>query len=442
MLPSSSNDSSNLALTNVDEQDRRASILKKMLPPEMISTRPGAGGDTSSDGRVNVGVSCFVRVTLKDGASHEDIGYGHAENAKNKFSALEKAKKEASTDGIKRALRMFGDVLGNCLYNRNYLNKSSKFAKRNAAENYTESDLYRPNSIPQITSGSHTNTVQPTNPPDNSILRKEVESSKVPIGHRPSPRKLMNAPIEHDRKAFELTKSEIDDFSFQDYNDYGIQDCEWDTSLDEIIGVIEYETQDSPNNKREILKNPIVTSPSQKKVRVAEIDLFSANLNTDNSNLGANNNSVQNTSKNISYIKPTTIYNTNSNSNSNLNTNTIPNTINNTGSNKNVYPNSSNNANYKTLLNSGNENISSSNITSNKPNNLSLNNSSSCDDSLPNNAPSFAKLPTNSNAIPVNSFKNQYQAPNHSKQGPSVPYRNDILGNSASGFMRASNLHK
>ncbi|OMJ17091.1 DNA repair and recombination protein RAD52 [Smittium culicis] len=440
MLPSSSNDSSNLALTTIDEQDRRASILKKMLPPEMISTRPGAGGDTSSDGRVNVGVSCFVRVTLKDGASHEDIGYGHAENAKNKFSALEKAKKEASTDGIKRALRMFGDVLGNCLYNRNYLNKSSKFAKRNAAENYTESDLYRPNNIPQITSGSHPSTIQPTIPPNNSILRKEGESSKAPLGHRPSPKKLMNAPIEHDRKAFELTKSEIDDFSFQDYNDYGIQDCEWDTSLDEIIGVIEYETQDSPNNKREILKNPIVTSPSQKKVRVADSDLFSANLNIDNSNLGANNISVQNTSKNVSYIKPTSIYNTNSNSNSNINA--IPNIINNAGSNKNVYPSNSNNANYKAPSSSSYENVTSNNIISNKSNNLSLNNSSSTADSLPNIAPSFAKLPTNSNTIPVNSFKNQYQAPNHPKQGPTVAYRNDILGNSASGFMRASNLHK
>jgi hypothetical protein len=45
------------------------------------------------------------------------------ENCKGKGAAFEKAKKEAATDGLKRALRNFGNVLGNCLYDKEYLKK-------------------------------------------------------------------------------------------------------------------------------------------------------------------------------------------------------------------------------------------------------------------------------------------------------------------------------
>ncbi|KAF2809281.1 recombination protein Rad52 [Mytilinidion resinicola] len=136
------------------------SRLSKQLGPEYVSTRPGAGGgrvayleaqkainlandvfgfngwsssirevtidfvdEVQATGRVNIGLSIIVRVTLKDGTFHEDIGYGHIENCKGKAPAFEKAKKEAATDGLKRALRTFGNVLGNCLYDKEYLVK-------------------------------------------------------------------------------------------------------------------------------------------------------------------------------------------------------------------------------------------------------------------------------------------------------------------------------
>lgn len=85
-----------------------------------------------------------VRVTLKDGTFHEvlfvgtgvvtkksnvnlqDIGYGTMENGKNKAQVFEKAKKEGTTDALKRALRNFGNVLGNCLYDKEYLGKVVK----------------------------------------------------------------------------------------------------------------------------------------------------------------------------------------------------------------------------------------------------------------------------------------------------------------------------
>lgn len=82
------------------------------------------------NGRFYVGVSAFVKVQLKvsenitfvllrlcsrircvmlsflqDGAFHEDVGYGVSEGLKSKALSLEKARKEAVTDGMKRALK-------------------------------------------------------------------------------------------------------------------------------------------------------------------------------------------------------------------------------------------------------------------------------------------------------------------------------------------------
>ena len=72
-------------------------------------------------GRYCIGVSAIVRVWLRDGASHEDIGYGKADNVKLKSDGLDKAKKEAVTDALKRALRNFGNLLGNCLYDKAHI---------------------------------------------------------------------------------------------------------------------------------------------------------------------------------------------------------------------------------------------------------------------------------------------------------------------------------
>ena len=80
-------------------------------------------------------VTAIVRITLQDGCYHEDVGCGSGENIRGKASALDKvrlpcletrqilmieAKKEAVTDATKRALKTFGNVLGNCLYDKEY----------------------------------------------------------------------------------------------------------------------------------------------------------------------------------------------------------------------------------------------------------------------------------------------------------------------------------
>lgn len=69
----------------------------------------------------SVGVSCLARVTLKNGIFREDSGFGTADNQKMRGQAYEKAKKEAVTDALKRALRQFGSALGMCCYDKEYL---------------------------------------------------------------------------------------------------------------------------------------------------------------------------------------------------------------------------------------------------------------------------------------------------------------------------------
>ncbi|KAL2178050.1 uncharacterized protein P884DRAFT_258944 [Thermothelomyces heterothallicus CBS 202.75] len=139
------------------------SRLDKQLGPEYISTRPGPSGqklhyitaekliqlanevfgfngwssairDIKIDyfdkderaGKYEIGVTVIVRVTLRDGTYHEDLGFGHTENIKNKYQAFEKAKKAGTTDALKRTLRQFGSLLGNCIYDKAYLSKVTK----------------------------------------------------------------------------------------------------------------------------------------------------------------------------------------------------------------------------------------------------------------------------------------------------------------------------
>lgn len=154
------------------------SRLQKQLGPEYISSRSGPGGqklhyipadkciqlanevfgfngwssqikdlqvdfvdENPTTGKVNLGLSVIVRVSLRDGTFHEDIGYGHIENCKGKAAAFEKAKKEGTTDAMKRALRNFGNVLGNCIYDKDYLAKVTKV--KVAPTKWDSENLYR-----------------------------------------------------------------------------------------------------------------------------------------------------------------------------------------------------------------------------------------------------------------------------------------------------------
>ncbi|KAJ4292380.1 Cell death protease [Kalmusia sp. IMI 367209] len=189
------------------------SRLNKQLGPEYISQRPGNGGgrvaylegnkaialanevfgfngwssslgqvqidyvdENTQNGKVSLGLSIVVRITLKDGTYHEDIGYGSIENGKGKAASFEKAKKEAATDGLKRALRTFGNVLGNCLYDKSYLKKVQSMKVEPVK--FQEDNLHRhPDFAPKIKEETALIKREPHQTPirTNPILRTRTD---------------------------------------------------------------------------------------------------------------------------------------------------------------------------------------------------------------------------------------------------------------------------
>ncbi|CAM9366741.1 unnamed protein product [Lampetra fluviatilis] len=101
------------------------------------------------DGKYYVGVSSFVKVELKDGAYHEDVGYGVSEGQRSKALSLEKARKESVTDGLKRSLRSFGNCLGNCIQDKDYLKCINRLPKP-VTPAYGPADIKNPNQEAQL----------------------------------------------------------------------------------------------------------------------------------------------------------------------------------------------------------------------------------------------------------------------------------------------------
>ncbi|KAF1800864.1 hypothetical protein FB192DRAFT_1382694 [Mucor lusitanicus] len=159
-----------------EERERLSETLRKPLGPEYISYRAGPAGkqsylngglaiqlandifgfdgwsseiknttvdyvDVDENRRANVGVSVTMRITLKDGTYREDIGYASSQNAPNKGIAIDKARKAATTDAMKRTLKNFGNALGNCLYDKSYLQGVAQMA--NPQIKFSPVNLYR-----------------------------------------------------------------------------------------------------------------------------------------------------------------------------------------------------------------------------------------------------------------------------------------------------------
>jgi DNA repair and recombination protein RAD52 len=61
---------------------------------------------------------------------------------KSKALSIEKARKEAVTDGLKRALKSFGNALGNCLSDKDYMRIVAGLPKEkhNANQNFFVTD--------------------------------------------------------------------------------------------------------------------------------------------------------------------------------------------------------------------------------------------------------------------------------------------------------------
>ncbi|OZJ05584.1 hypothetical protein BZG36_01721 [Bifiguratus adelaidae] len=220
-----------------EEYERMQAILRRQLGPEFLAQRAGPGGgskltyvegrtainlanevfgfhgwsssivdvtvdyaDITDNGRISLGISVIVRVTLKDGTFHEDIGYGSSENSKSKSQAFEKAKKEATTDALKRALRTFGNVLGNCVYDRGYTREIQRMP--NTQIKFNSDDLYR---HPQFA------TLDKAGSSTMRLPLAQKSMSAVANTSAPPPKTLNapNAPVK------ELTSNRVS-FSFDD----------------------------------------------------------------------------------------------------------------------------------------------------------------------------------------------------------------------------------
>ncbi|XP_051547971.1 DNA repair protein RAD52 homolog isoform X2 [Myxocyprinus asiaticus] len=210
MTPQTTNTSFGQYAYTAEEYQAVQNALRQRLGPEYISTRQAGGGQKVCyieghrvislanemfgyngwshsisqqnvdfvdliNGKFYVGVSAFVKVQLKDGSYHEDVGYGVSEGLKSKALSLEKARKEAVTDGLKRALKCFGNALGNCILNKEYLIAINKLpkqppppidldkAKRCDGEPSVEKARY--NSLAQANSWGLTKPEEPNNIP-------------------------------------------------------------------------------------------------------------------------------------------------------------------------------------------------------------------------------------------------------------------------------------
>eukprot|EP01120_Amphizonella_sp_Union-15-10_P006713 TRINITY_DN21_c0_g2_i1.p1 TRINITY_DN21_c0_g2~~TRINITY_DN21_c0_g2_i1.p1 ORF type:complete len:278 (+),score=33.59 TRINITY_DN21_c0_g2_i1:181-1014(+) len=139
-------------------------LVERAIPIEWISSRPGGGNqysymsatkliqlancvfgvdgwnsqlihwefesDKEGNGQWEVSCTAHVKVTiLSNGCSKEDLGCGSGFN-KKKSLAIEKAKKSAVSDGLKRCFRQFGCLLGNGINDKEQIYIETEDGKR------------------------------------------------------------------------------------------------------------------------------------------------------------------------------------------------------------------------------------------------------------------------------------------------------------------------
>jgi len=140
------------------------------ITPDFIEEIPGP--------KFRVGVTAVVKVMLKDGTFHEDVGYGINVD-KSKGNAIENAKKEAVSDARKRALRVFGNALGNCVYDKEHV-KKIKSQLKGAATSTISYDKLRAG----MSNNSQNFTISPQQPQEYvATSPDDIEQDGIPGGN-------------------------------------------------------------------------------------------------------------------------------------------------------------------------------------------------------------------------------------------------------------------
>lgn len=154
------------------DREKVAAELNKLLGPEYIRTKQGhayveghnavnlaneifgfdgwsseireleIGFEEVKNRKYTVLATCIMRVTLSGGSFHEDTGSGVSINMPARYMAYEKARKEAVTDALKRTLRVFGQSLGNCLYNKDFCTELTRMKPEKFT--FNQEDIRRP----------------------------------------------------------------------------------------------------------------------------------------------------------------------------------------------------------------------------------------------------------------------------------------------------------
>ncbi|CAK4664883.1 hypothetical protein LEN26_007340 [Aphanomyces euteiches] len=203
-----------------EEQQRTDAYLRQKLNSNFLSRRPGPGGrrltylesckaieianeafgfngwscrivdcnveckEKDDNGRWSVIYSAVVRIELKDGACHEDVGFGQSDGLKDLGAALEQAKKASISDARKRALRLFGEYLGNSCYDKEHI-------KDVAANRASHAALQSPTSIKLEVAQSNGTTTPPLHPPQSLGV---AHTGSAP-GFQPPPKTTHNPPV-------------------------------------------------------------------------------------------------------------------------------------------------------------------------------------------------------------------------------------------------------
>ncbi|KAM4060309.1 rad52/22 family double-strand break repair protein [Hirsutella rhossiliensis] len=200
-----------MSLTDADVASGSSSslaVLGRPLGPEYVQRRPGPGGSKLSYLSSADAISLANDMFGHDGWSSEVIEQSCESRTEGnpakwmteavcrrntRAEAMEKAVKEAETDALKRALRIFGEALGNCLYSKPYLSWIEKVrareGKQDETKHYTADILVRK---PQVVVSRavnplfpfHGRAVSPVRADNQTLDSKHYNLSITPEGFR------------------------------------------------------------------------------------------------------------------------------------------------------------------------------------------------------------------------------------------------------------------
>lgn len=298
-----------------EEHERIQTRLNRVLGPEYVSSRPGGGGSSVSyiegwralnlaneifgfngwstelitsqvdyvdvhrpTNKVSLGLSVVVRITIRDGTYHEDFGYGFIENARSKAAAFEKCKKEAFTDGIKRCLRCFGNVMGNCLYDKATLSKIQKVKLTHP--DLTDDDFHRDplivkrDSMKQNTTHVNINSNSVNlNKQSNGQTTKEVNQDPKPINNQQVNRSIVDPSS--NKSTIQKSNQQINGNQASNEGNTGAQVT--NQQINEILTRQPKSThtptpQPQPQQPHQLPKNPPQQTPNHALIDLADFD--------------------------------------------------------------------------------------------------------------------------------------------------------------------------